>query len=160
MSDLKIIHRDFRPGDEAAFRALNEAWITRWFAIEPNDVSSLGDPQTYILGKGGRVFFAEADGDILGCCGLLPIAPNEYEVIKMAVSDHAQGRGIGRCVLQHTIGQAWGMGATRLYLETSHLLLPAIHLYEALGFQRLPADRVTPSPYTRADVFMEMFPPA
>ena len=43
-----------------------------------------------------------------------------------------------------------------LYLETNHVLTPAIHLYEAVGFRNLPQERVTPSPYARADVFMEM----
>lgn len=159
MQQTDLILRDFQPGDAEHFRRLNEAWINRFFALEPTDVASLGDPQTYILDKGGRVFFAEAESEVLGCCGLLPIAPNEYEVVKMAVSDAAQGRGIGRRILQHTIDEAWRSGATRLYLETNHTLGPAIHLYEALGFRHLPTERLTPSPYARADVFMELYRP-
>jgi len=45
----------------------------------------------------------------------------------------------------------------RLYLETNQVLLPAIHLYEAVGFTHLPKVRVVASPYARADVFMEMW---
>ena len=47
-------------------------------------------------------------------------------------------------------------GATRLYLETHHSLTSAIRLYERAGFQRVPEERLTPSPYQRADVFMEL----
>lgn len=159
MADSKIQLRDFRPGDEAAFRRLNEAWITRFFAIEPSDLAALGAPQTYILDRGGRIFFAEAADEPVGCCGLLPMGGNEYEVVKMAVSELAQGKGIGRRILQHTIDQAFAMGATRLYLESNRILGPALHLYEALGFKHLPPERVNPSPYTRANVFMELFPP-
>ena len=96
----------------------------------------------------------------MGCCGLLPIRQGEYEVVKMAVSERAQGKGVGRRILQHTIDQAFAMGATRLYLESNQVLKPALHLYEALGFQHLPKERLTPSPYARADVFMELLRPA
>lgn len=159
MTQENLTLRDFRPGDEAGFRRLNEEWITRLFKLEAADLAVFNDPQTYILDKGGRLFFAELDGEAVGCCGLLPMGPNEYEVVKMAVSERAQGKGIGRRILQHTIDQAFAMGATRLYLESNRVLGPALHLYEALGFQHLPAERVTPSPYTRANVFMELLAP-
>ena len=47
------------------------------------------------------------------------------------------------------------MGATRLYLETNWKLETAIKLYESLGFEHLPPERIVPSPYARADVYME-----
>jgi ribosomal protein S18 acetylase RimI-like enzyme len=43
-------------------------------------------------------------------------------------------------------------GATLLYLETNSALKPAIALYESFGFVHLPP---RPTPYARADVFME-----
>ena len=45
------------------------------------------------------------------------------------------------------------MGAKKLYLESNHRLTNVIHLNESLGFRHLPPK---PSPYTRADVYMEM----
>ncbi|WP_292137254.1 hypothetical protein [Brevundimonas sp.] len=42
--------------------------------------------------------------------------------------------------------------ATHLYLETNSALKPAIALYESFGFVHLPP---RPTPYARADVFME-----
>jgi hypothetical protein len=47
--------------------------------------------------------------------------------------------------------------ATRLYLETNSKLQNAIHVYESLGFTHLPAESVKPSPYARANVYMEMW---
>jgi len=87
----------------------------------------------------------------------MPMGPNEFEVSKMAITASAQGLGAGRFQLQGVVDAARAMGAKRLYLETNHVLGPAIHLYEALGFTHVPAERLTPSPYARADVFLEMW---
>ena len=160
MTQAAVTLREYRPGDEFAFRSLNEAWITRFFQIEPSDLAVFDNPQAYLIDKGGRLFFADYDGETVGCCGLLSLRPGEFEVVKMAVSDRVQGKGIGRRLLQHTIDQGFAMGANRLYLESNRALGPALHLYEALGFQHLPPERITPSPYTRANVFMELLRPS
>jgi hypothetical protein len=77
--------RQFRPGDAAAFRRLNEEWITRYFRIEPKEQPILADPQGTILDPGGRIFFATAGDRCIGCCALVRIKDKEFEVAKMAV---------------------------------------------------------------------------
>ena len=155
--------REFQPqnpADQAAFYRLNEEWITRQFALEPKDIYTLTHPQDSILSPGGRIFLAlSASGESIGCCALILMSPGEYEISKMAVTRSAQGSGIGRQLLAHTIAEARRSGATRLYLETNHTLAPAIHLYKSLGFHPVPKARLTPSPYARADVHMELFFP-
>ncbi|MEP6717341.1 MAG: GNAT family N-acetyltransferase [Terriglobia bacterium] len=74
----------------------------------------------------------------------------------MAVSSAHRGAGVGRRILTAVIEYARGLGARELYLETSHKLPDAIHLYESVGFTRIPAERVEPSPYARSDIHMEM----
>jgi GNAT superfamily N-acetyltransferase len=147
----------FQPGDEAAFRELNEAWIRQYFAIEPKDVEVLGDPARHILGQGGEIVMAIQDGKPVGCCALLAMPERCFEIGKMAVAEECRGKGIGRGLLAHVIERGRERGAKRLYLETSTKLPSAIHLYESQGFQYLPPERVQPSPYTRSDLFMEMF---
>ncbi len=148
--------RQFQPGDAAAFRRLNEEWITRYFRIEPKEEPVLADPQKTILDQGGRVFFATANERCVGCCALVRTTDKEFEVAKMAVEPLYQGAGIGRRLLQAVIEEGRSAGAHRLYLETNHILTTAIHLYEALGFKHIDPDRVVPSPYARADVYMEL----
>ena len=148
--------RSFRPGDEAAFRELNEAWIAKYFRIEDADRKVLGNPVANILGPGGHIFFAIMDARPVGCCALLPMEPGSFELAKMAVDDGQRGRGIGRKLLEYTLARARQVGAQRLYLETNRKLENALHLYESVGFRHLPPERVTPSPYARANVFMEM----
>jgi GNAT superfamily N-acetyltransferase len=155
MSDAVTV-REFAAGDEAAFRRLNEEWITRYFKLEPKDEIAFANPRETILDKGGRIFFAVRGGKPVGVCALVALWPGEFEIAKMGVTASAQGLGVGRMVLQACVDAARTMGAKRLYLETNHALLPAIHLYQAVGFTHLPKERVVASPYARADVFMEM----
>jgi len=157
MKTTELSIREFQPGDEAAFRTLNEEWIVRYFAVlEPKDVSSLADPQRTILDRGGRIFLAVENGRPVGCCALLAMGPGELEVAKMAVTESSQGKGVGRRLLKKVIAEARASGVRRLYLETNHILAPAVRLYESLGFRYLPPERIVPSPYARADVYMEL----
>jgi len=155
--DVGLTVREFQPGDEAAFRQLNEEWIVRYFKLEPKDEHALKHPQEVILDKGGRIFFALRDGSIIGCCALLAMEPGEFEVAKMAVTPYARGGGVGWHLLNAVVEAAKRDGVKRLYLETNHALTPAIRLYKAVGFTAVPEERVVPSPYARADVFMEIW---
>jgi putative acetyltransferase len=154
----ELIIREFCPGDAADFRRLNEEWIVRYFvALEEKDEETLADPQGTILDRGGRIFLAVRDGRTVGCCALRRLTASEFEVAKMAVAVSSRRAGIGRSLLQKVIAEARGLGTHRLYLETNRKLEGAIRLYESLGFRHISADRVVPSPYARADVFMELF---
>jgi putative acetyltransferase len=152
----EICIRQFQPGDAAAFRRLNEEWITRFFRIEPKEQPVLADPQTTILTPGGRIFMAATDERCVGCCALIRIRDKEFEVAKMAVEPAYQREGIGRRLLHAVIEEGRSTGARRLYLETNHALTPAIRLYESMGFKHIDAERIIPSRYARADVYMEL----
>ncbi|MFI4934389.1 MAG: GNAT family N-acetyltransferase [Caulobacterales bacterium] len=152
MGPMEIV--DFEPQFAGAFRALNEAWINRYFALEAKDAEVLGDPQGKIIDGGGQVLFAQADGEIVGCCALIRLGDGAFEVAKMAVADSHQGKGLGRALMAACVERARAAGARRLYLETNSVLKPALSLYRSFGFQEIePAE---PSPYARADVAMEL----
>ncbi len=155
--ETEITTREFRPGDETCFRKLNEEWITRYFALEPKDEDSFAHPQESILDRGGKIFFAIRHGEAVGCCALLAMGGNEFEVAKMAVTESCQRMGIGRLLLEKAIAEARASGATRLYLETNRKLAAAIQLYQCLGFHHLPSECIVPSPYARVDVYMELY---
>jgi len=155
-SHTEITIREFESGDDAAFRRLNEEWILRYFAMEPKDEEILADPCGKILSRGGRIFFAVHRGEAVGCCALLAARPGELELAKMAVTEKSRGNGVGRLLLARALEAARAAGATRVFLETNRQLAPAIALYESVGFRHIPAERRAPSPYARADVFMEI----
>jgi GNAT superfamily N-acetyltransferase len=153
----EVTIREFQPGDEASFRTLNEEWITRYFRIEAREKQVLADPKGTILDVGGKIFFAIAGDRCVGCCALRRLSDREYEVAKMAVTPAFQGMGVGRKLLLAVLEAGRKLEARRLYLETNHILTPAIRLYESVGFKHIPPLRITPSDYARADVYMELF---
>lgn len=148
--------RQFEPGDEGAFLELNKAWIAGNFVVEEKDWEVLNDPVGHIIQPGGALLMAIEDSEAIGTCALLPMENGTFEVAKMTVAEKCRGLGIGKKLLSHVIEYARTLGASRLYLETNSKLQNAIHVYESLGFQHLPPERVHPSPYARANVYMEL----
>ena len=148
--------RSFEPGDEIAFRALNEAWIEKLFALEEKDRATLGDPHKYVLAPGGRILMALDQSRAVGCCALLHLDGVTVELGKMAVDESYRGRGIGRLLMAAAVSEARGLHAERIYLETNSALLPAIALYEAFGFTGVPPERQLASTFARVDLPMEL----
>ncbi|MBW3559459.1 MAG: GNAT family N-acetyltransferase [Proteobacteria bacterium] len=151
---MRII--DYEPRHAEAWRTLNEAWITRWFAIEPKDRKALDDPEGAILAQGGRIFIAEDGEAAVGCVALAPMDDGGYEVAKMTVAEPARGAGLGRRLMQACVEAARAAGAPRLYLETNARLAPALGLYRAFGFREIEGGAAPPSDYQRCDVWMEL----
>lgn len=144
---------DFKPQHAAKFRELNEEWITRYFVMEEADHKSLGDPQGYILNKGGYILMAEYNQEIVGTCALINDGNGVFELAKMAVSPKAQGRKIGKLLGEAAIQKAREAGAAKVYLVSNRRLETALNLYKRLGFTEVP---MPPSIYERADIKMEI----
>ena len=122
MAEVSI--RPFASGDADAFRALNLAWLTAYFCVEPKDTATLSDPEGAILAPGGQIFVAELNAQAIGCVALLPMLGG-YEVAKMAVDPAAQGRGAGRKLLTTAIAWARDQGANRLTTRVGGVLATA-----------------------------------
>lgn len=145
-----ILMRDYTPDDQQTFVDLNVEWLEKHFELEDADRPALSDPTGYIVEPGGRIFMAEVEGKVVGTCSLISKGNAVYELAKMAVTETAQGQGVGMLQLRHVIEQALEMGAKRLVLETNSGLGPALHLYEKVGF--LPLPEGPSGTYERGDV--------
>lgn len=148
--------RDFEPRDAAAFKALNEAWITRHFALEPSDERVLGDPEGEVIAKGGVVLIGVEGEEPVACVALVALEDGGFEIAKMAVAESRRGTGLGAALMTACIARARALGAPRLYLESNLALKPAIGLYERFGFRHLPPEERLPSPYSRVGAWMEL----
>lgn len=148
--------RDFGPGDERDFRRLNEAWISRYFAMEKKDHELFADPVAQIITPGGAILMVEKDGAAIGCCALIHRDAETFELGKMAVAEAYQGQGLGRVLLQHAVDRSRARGKRRLFLETNSRLQAAIHLYREFGFREVPIAGDHASDYARVDMAMEL----
>lgn len=135
-----------------AFRKLNEEWLTKFFVIEPHDREMLNDAANFILARGGEIFLAEWSGEIIGCCAMIPANEGEYELAKMAVTERAQGRQIGKRLGEACVNWAKAKGARMIFLESNSRLTTALNLYRKLGFKF--AERPFVSEYARSNVYM------
>lgn len=149
MHTIRIL--DYEPAHQPVFRALNEEWITQFFVMETPDYQMLDEPQHYILEPGGAILMAEHGGQLVGTCALLNEGHGVFELAKMAVSPTAQGLGIGYALGQAAVAKARELGAHQIELLSNSRLIPALALYQKLGFRNVP---VPTSPYQRTDVKM------
>lgn len=139
----------------AAFRDLNLEWVRRYFKVEPQDEEQLSHPER-ILEDGGEIWLARLDGEIVGTGVLYCEGGGSYEIAKMAVRPDIRGRGIGKKILETLIRRFRERGGKRLWLQTNSKLENAIGLYRRFGFADFKPEK--PSPYERANVFMEWRP--
>lgn len=151
---MALMIEDYQPKHQEAFRRLNEQWIASYFEMEDADRKVLENPQESIIDRGGSIFVATLDGEPVGVCALLKRPDlDAYELAKMAVSPKAQGQSIGYLLGRAAVDKAASLNAQRVYLESNTQLVPAIRLYEKLGFQRIVGP---PTPYARCDIQMEL----
>ncbi|QLC67653.1 GNAT family N-acetyltransferase [Flavobacterium sp. LPB0248] len=143
----------YKPKYLKSFKDLNIEWISTYFEVEPNDVKALDHAEEYIINKGGEIFSAILDNEVLGVCALIKSDGKnyDYELAKMAVSPKAQGKGVGLLLAKSAIKWATEKGASKVYLESNTKLKPAIKLYEKLGFKEVEG---LSSSYNRVDIQM------
>ncbi|KAF2332927.1 GNAT family N-acetyltransferase [Flavobacterium ginsenosidimutans] len=138
---------------QKSFKDLNIEWISNYFEVEPNDIKALDHAEDYIINKGGEIFSAVLNDEVLGVCALIKSDGKDYdyELAKMAVSPKAQGKGVGNLLAESAIKWATEKGASKIYLESNTKLQPAIKLYEKLGFKEITGISST---YNRVDIQM------
>ena len=86
-------------------------------------------------------FYSLWQGNQLAACGALKqIDPSHGELKSMRAHPDFRGRGAGRAMLDHLLGEARRRGYTRVSLETGRpeAFQPARQLYETNGFAECP----------------------
>ena len=143
----------YQPEWKEDFERLNRAWIDKYFRLEPADIEVFQDPEAYILKGGGQIFFVLDQGVPVGTVGVKCLEDGSMELVKMAVEDAHQGKGLARELCEHALQFAKAAGVKKVVLYTNSLLLPALKLYASLGFVQVPQEEGL---YDRADVKMEI----
>ncbi|NBI92403.1 ribosomal-protein-alanine N-acetyltransferase [Lachnospiraceae bacterium] len=79
-------------------------------------------------------YVAEADGQLIGICGLRNIA-GEGEITNVSVQTRYRQKGVASALLEHTLKEGEKLGIRDFTLEVRCSNYPAIGLYEKFGFQ-------------------------
>lgn len=153
MKAFEIIPFDSQYAND--FYELNIEWLKTYFYVEPFDEEVLSKPKTYIIDKGGHIFFVKRDELILGTVALMPTDnPTVLELTKMAVLPNLRGQKIGQQLLQYCIDFAKDNQLKALILYSATKLENAIYIYRKYGFVELELEKE--SPYVRSDIKMEL----
>lgn len=141
----------FAPVLAEHIKRLNYEWLEKYFRIEEGDVITLSDPKRYIIDKGGFIFFAIFENQVVGTAALMKKTETEFELGKMAVTESVQGKGIGRILLEHCLTFAKEKNIRSLVLYSNTQLQSAIHLYREFGFREIELESGL---YERANIKM------
>ena len=137
------------------FYTLNIEWLKTYFYVEPFDEEVLSKPKQYIINKGGHIFFALLNKQVVGTVALMLTEDSGvFELTKMAVSPEHRGFKIGQQLMQHCIDFAKSHGFKGLMLYSNTILENAIYIYRKYGFIEIPVEKN--SPYKRSNIKMEL----
>ena len=149
--EINIIN--FQDNFEKDFFDLNIEWLEYFFQVEEYDYEVLSNSKKYIINKGGKIFFAESAGNIIGTVALMPTKNKlVFELTKMAVKPEYRNKGIGKKLLKKCINYYKSNNHSSIILYSNKKLNNAIHLYRNFGFKEIKMEKK--SPYLRANIKM------
>jgi putative acetyltransferase len=93
---------------------------------------------TQVSGGEGAFVIAYLEDRAVGCGAVRRLDEATAELKRMYVDPSVRGRRIGRLLLEALEQEARLLGVTRIVLETGTRLAPAIRMYEAMGYMRIP----------------------
>ena len=101
---MKINIINFQDKFEKDFYDLNIEWLEYFFQVEDYDYEVLSNSKKYIINNGGKIFFAESEGNIIGTVSLMPTNNKlVFELSKMAVKPEYRNKGVGKKLLKKCI---------------------------------------------------------
>tara|TARA_B100001250_G_scaffold235691_1_gene202468 strand:- start:288 stop:758 length:471 start_codon:yes stop_codon:yes gene_type:complete len=149
MSNVTIV--SFDEEYSSIFYELNKLWIEESWLLEESDKFDLLNPKESIIDKGGEIFFALIDDNVVGTVAMIRSADRIYELAKMTVEINYRGNGVANKLMDQCLNYAMNNNAQQIYLITNDTLLIARNLYDKYGFKEVKLDS---DKYLRGNVKM------
>ena len=149
MSNVTIV--SFDEEYSSIFYELNKLWIEESWLLEESDKFDLLNPKESIIDKGGEIFFALIDGNVIGTVAMIRSADRIYELAKMTVEINYRGNGVANKLMDQCLNYAMNNNAQQIYLITNDTLVIARNLYDKYGFKEVKLDS---DKYLRGNVKM------
>jgi ribosomal protein S18 acetylase RimI-like enzyme len=143
--------RDIRPGEEADAGRVTRLAYAEFADPGDPDWSGYLDQVGDVAGRAARgvpILVAIEGGRVLGTATLEteeasmgddPVEPGTANLRMLGVDPEARGRGVGRALVEASLGLSRRLGKRAVTLHTTKDMKVAHHLYEAMGFVRDPA---------------------
>ncbi len=109
----------------------------------------------------GRVLVARDDGQVVAYLQLVETdAPDQAELLSMAVIDERQGQGLGRALVARAVAECRAEGLQTLVVATAAADTGNLRFYQRLGFRmvRVERDAFTPADGYPAGLAIEGIP--
>ena len=151
MSNVTIV--SFDEEYSSIFYELNKLWIEESWLLEESDKFDLLNPKESIIDKGGEIFFALIDGNVIGNVAMIRSSDRIYELAKMTVDINYRGNGVANKLMDQCLDYAINNNAQQIYLITNDTLLIARNLYDKYGFKEVKLDS---DKYLRGNVKMAL----
>lgn len=125
------------PTQKLAFKSLAESDLPAILAIEKRSHITPWREAHFLSSIQGshHVLGAYCEGQLIGYA-VYSIVADEAELLLFVIDEPHQGRGFGKALLAHIIQNLDGK-AERLFLEVRASNMPAIQLYETIGFNQV-----------------------
>ena len=149
MSNVTIV--SFDEEYSSIFYELNKLWIEESWLLEESDKFDLLNPKESIIDKGGEIFFALIDDNVVGTVAMIRSADRIYELAKMTIEINYRGNGVANKLMDQCLDYAINNNAQQIYLITNDTLLIARNLYDKYGFKEVKLDS---DKYLRGNVKM------
>lgn len=124
---LEIVAQLFR--DYAA--ELNEDLCFQSFGEELETL-----PGVYAPPRGSLLLALDAQENVLGCVALKERGPHLAELKRLYIVPEARGKGLATIMCQEILHVAKEIGYEKVCLDTLDRMVPAVKLYESMGFRR------------------------
>ena len=151
MNDIKILEYDSKYDKD--LMDISMEWLLKYDLLEDEDYVMLRNPKEEVIDKGGHIFFAELNGEIVGTVAIDRMNENECEILKFGVKESAQGNGVGKALIEKLHEVAKKDGYKKVHLCSNHELENALHIYKKFGFEFVPFKN---SRFEISDIMMEL----
>lgn len=149
---------NIRPATNADAEAIKTVVfsVLREYGLSPDADATDKDldaiEETYFQ-RGGYFAVVLENDRIVACVGLYPETSDTCELRKMYCLPAGRGKGLGKKLLEFSLGKARELGFSRITLETASVLKEAINLYQKYGFVAFSPDHLS----ARCDQAFELY---
>lgn len=139
----KFSIRTIQPADNPFLSKIVKDTLAEFGANHPDTVyyDATTDTLFELFQKERAAYFvAELNGEIVGGAGIYPtdgLPEGTCELVKMYLLPLARGTGLGRALIEKSLGYAKETGYNQIYLETMPELKQALKVYAKFGFEYL-----------------------